>query len=145
MYVETVKVPVRAVTTGPGHYFFGYYDKCPWDLTGRYLLSLQVKFKDTPPRPGDQARIGVVDLCAGDKWIPIAETSAWCWQQGCMLQWMGNKPEPTIIYNDYQNSRLVSVIKNIRSGETCTLPRPVYAISHDGNHALSLNFSGLAT
>ena len=74
MYVETVKVPVRAVTTGPGHYFFGYYDKCPWDLTGRYLLSLQVKFKDRPPRPGDQARIGVVDLCAGDKWIPIAET-----------------------------------------------------------------------
>ena len=36
------------------------------------------------------------------------------------------------------------MIKNIRSGETCTLPRPVYAISHDGNHALSLNFSRLS-
>ena len=32
----------RALTQGPGHHFFGYYDKCPWDLSGRYLLDLVV-------------------------------------------------------------------------------------------------------
>jgi hypothetical protein len=30
-------VPVRAVTSGPWHHSFGYYDKTPWDSTGRYL------------------------------------------------------------------------------------------------------------
>jgi hypothetical protein len=27
--------PVDNLTCGPRHHFFGYYDKCPWDSTGR--------------------------------------------------------------------------------------------------------------
>src|SRR5688572_19505976 len=42
-----------AVTAGPKHHFFGYYDKCPWDKTGRYLLANEVDFCDRQPRPGE--------------------------------------------------------------------------------------------
>jgi hypothetical protein len=35
--VDVRDVPVRAVTSGPWHHSFGYYDKTPWDSTGRYL------------------------------------------------------------------------------------------------------------
>ena len=34
-----IKVPARAVTKGPKHHWFGYYDKSPWSADGRYLLS----------------------------------------------------------------------------------------------------------
>ena len=35
---EVLKLTAKAVTKGPKHHFFGYYDKTPWDKTGRYLL-----------------------------------------------------------------------------------------------------------
>ena len=54
-------VPIRAITRGPCHHFFGYYDKTPWDATGRYILALEVPFMDRPPGPDDRAIIGLVD------------------------------------------------------------------------------------
>jgi len=42
-------IPARPATRGPKHHFFGYYDKCPWDATGRLLLALEVDFMGRPP------------------------------------------------------------------------------------------------
>jgi len=52
----------RAVTRSPRHHFFGYYDKCPWDSTGRYMLALETDFMERPPRPVDTAVVGLIDL-----------------------------------------------------------------------------------
>jgi hypothetical protein len=79
---------VRAVTALPGHHSFGYYDKCPWDLSGRYLLALRAPFCDRSPEAEDVATLGLVDLHEGDRFRPFAETRAWNWQQGCMLHWL---------------------------------------------------------
>ena len=46
--VETL-CPVQQITRGPFYHFFGYYDKCPWDVTGRTLLGMRVAFMDRPP------------------------------------------------------------------------------------------------
>src|SRR4051812_7034687 len=62
-----VKVPARAVTTGPKHHFFGYYDKTPWDKTGRYLLAHEVGFAARDPNPGEPLTVGMVDLKDGTK------------------------------------------------------------------------------
>lgn len=59
----------RAVTTGRRHHFFGYYDKFPWDKSGRYLLGLETTFIDRPPTPDDYATIGFIDLADNNRWI----------------------------------------------------------------------------
>ena len=81
---------VQRLTHGPRHHFFGYYDKCPWDATGRYVPALEAGFSDRPPGHGDNAAVGMVDL---------AETVAWNWQQGAMLQWLPADAERLTIYN----------------------------------------------
>lgn len=138
---ETVELEARAVTSGPRHHFFGYYDKSPWDATGRYLLALETSFIDRPPGPTDAATIGMVDLADGSRFRPIAETHAWNWQMGTMLQWLATAPDRLIIHNDRVEGRFVSVIRDVRTGEKRVLPRPVYAVSRDGRRAVTLNFA----
>ena len=134
---------VQRLTHGPRHHFFGYYDKCPWDATGRYVLALETGFSDRPPGPEDNAAVGMVDPAESGRWIPLAETVAWNWQQGAMLQWLPADAERLIIYNARQGHRFVSVVRDVQSGATRTLPRLVYAVSRDGRSALTLNFSRL--
>jgi len=38
--------PAEPLARGPRHQFFGYYDKCPWDSTGRYVLALETALMD---------------------------------------------------------------------------------------------------
>jgi len=132
--------PARAVTRGPKHHFFGYYDKCPWDATGRYLLAMEIGFFDRQPRPGEPLTLGMVDLKDGNKYIPFDTTLAWCWQQGTMLQWLGSAPDREVMYNSVEQGRYLSVIRDVHSGKTRRLPRPVYSLSRDGTQAVSLDF-----
>jgi len=134
---------VRAVTRGPKHHFFGYYDKSPWDATGRHLLALETAFMDRPPAADDAAIIGVVDLAQGRRFRPLAETRAWNWQQGSMLQWVALAADRLIIHNDRIRDRFVSTVRDIDTGESRTLPRPIYALTRDGSRALSVNFARL--
>ena len=134
----------RAVTTGPRHHFFGYYDKFPWNKNGRYLLGLETTFIDRPPTPNDCATIGLIDLADNNRWTPLAETLAWNWQQGTMLQWLPTEPDRLIIYNYRDGDRFVSVICDIHTGESRMLPLPIYAVSRDGKSAVTLNFARLA-
>lgn len=138
---SSAPVQVQPVTRGPKHHFFGYYDKCPWDATGQYMLTMEVDFMDRMPEPDDPAVIGLIDLQNDNRFIPLAETYAWNWQQGAMLQWVPSEGERLIVYNHRDNDHFSSVVLNIDSGESRTLPLPVYALSHDGRKALSLNFA----
>ena len=134
--------PARAVTRGPKYHWFGYYDKCPWSADGKYMLAMEVDFMDRIPTGEDSIRGGLGDLEAGDgEFHPLDETRAWCWQQGTMLQWLGTDPNRLIIYNSIEDGQYVSIIRDIHSGETRTIPRPVYAVSPDGTQAVSLNFT----
>jgi len=129
------------MTRGPKFHWFGYYDKFPWDATGRYLLSLEVDFMDRVPVPGDIAGIGMVDLQDGLQWIPLGQTEAFNWQQGTHLQWMPTAPDREIIYNHLAGDKYVSIIQDVHTGEKREIPMPIYAVSRDGKKAVSLNFS----
>ena len=131
-------LPARLVTKG-AHHFFGYYDKSPWDASGRYLLAMQVDFIDRMPTAADAARIGMIDLEDENRWIPLAQTSAWGWQQGAMLQWLPEEPARKIIYNQREKGRFVSVIQDVFSGERRVLPRAIFALN--ASNALCLNFA----
>ena len=138
MTIREALLPARRVTTG-AHHFFGYYDKCPWDGGGRFLLAMQVGFADRMPEADDVARIGMIDLDDADRWIPLAETTAWGWQQGAMLQWLPQAPARQIIYNAREDHRFIAVVQDVFTGETRKLPRAIFAL-HD-SAALCLNFA----
>jgi hypothetical protein len=135
-------IPAKRVTADDGHYFFGYFDKYPWDKSQRYLLAHKTGFMDRQPEAGDKAVIGMIDLENNNEFIKLAETSAWCWQQGAMLQWLPDY-ETKIIYNDCQDNQLVARILDVKTGEKQTLCRPVYCVSPDGRYGLSVNFARL--
>lgn len=134
--------PVRAITKGPKFHWFGYYDKLEFDPTGRYVLGMEVEFENRSPKPGDTIKIGMVDLGDGDKWIELGESRAWCWQQGCMLQWLpGSKTE--IIWNDREDNRFVSHVLDVGTRKKRTLPGPIYALSPDARWAVTPDFARL--
>lgn len=135
--------PVRALTRGPKYHWFGYYDKLEFDPGSRYVLGMAVDFEHRSPRPEDAIELGMVDLEAADRWIPLAESTAWCWQQGCMMQWLpGSRSE--IIFNARERGRYVSHILDVHTRRKRTLPAPIYAISPDARWAVAPDFRRLA-
>jgi hypothetical protein len=134
--------PIRPLTKGPNYHWFGYYDKLEFDPSSRYVLGMEVGFEGRTPAPDERIRLGMIDLENGDKWKDLGTSVAWCWQQGCMLQWLpGSRTE--VIYNDRQDDRFVSHILDVRSGKRRTLSGPVYGISPDGTWAVHPDFRRL--
>ena len=134
--------PVRAITRGPKYHWFGYYDKREFDPSSRYVLGMQVAFEHRTPDPDDTIDVGMVDLEEDDRWIRLGSTRAWCWQQGCMLQWLpGSKTE--VIWNDREEDRFVCHILDVTTRTRRTLPAPIYAISPDVRWAVATDFRRL--
>jgi len=134
----------RVATGGPNHHFFGYYDKSPWDMSGRYMLAMETDFINRLPKPEDAAVIGLIDLENNNEFKPIAETRAWSWQEGCRLQWLGPDFNRYFIFNDFRGGKFVSVIFDIiQNKEAKVLSLPIYDVSPDGRCAISINFSRL--
>lgn len=131
--------PMRAITRGPQHHWFGYYDKLQLDPAGRYALGMEVDFAHRSPHPEDEIKVGMVDLQDGDRWIELGQTRAWCWQQGCMLQWRpGSRSE--VLWNDREADRFVCHVLDVTSGHKRTLPQPIYSLSPDGRIAVGADF-----
>jgi hypothetical protein len=139
---DTSPPPAEMITNGPKHHWFGYYDKLEFDPTDRYVLGMQVDFEHRQPTPDEQIAIGMVDRRNGNRWIELGRSTAWCWQQGCMLQWIPKSPTD-VIWNDREGGRYVSRILNVESNKTRMIPSPIYALTPDGQTGLSVDFSRL--
>lgn len=134
--------PTQPITRGPKFHWFGYYDKIQFEPTDRYVLGMEVDFEHRSPRPDDTVRIGMIDLADKDRWIELGRSSAWCWQQGCMLQWRPGFADQ-ILWNDRQKDRYVSHILDVKIGAKRTLESPIYAVSPDGRWAVTTDFRRL--
>lgn len=128
-------------------YFFGYYDKSPWDINDRYMLCLKANDTWSDVSPKEKANILLIDTKKNesdpDRVRKIAETKAWNVQQSCMLQWLGPDFSSRILFNDFRNGKYVSIILTIATMEERVIPAPVYSVSADGKFALTLDFSRL--
>ena len=131
--------PIRPITQGPKYHWFAYYDKWQIDPTCRYALGMEVNFEHRSPTADDTITTGLIDMANGDTWTEIAETRAWCWQQGCMLQWVPGS-ETDIIWNDREGDTFISRIHNVQTGHTRTLPQAIYTLSPDGKTAIGADF-----
>lgn len=124
-------------------YFFGYYDKSPWDATGRYMLCMKAKDTSKEVAPHDKLEILLIDTENDNKVSKIAESNSWNVQQGCMAQWLGPDFKSKIIYNDYRDNKYCSVILDIATKEEKVIDMPIYSVASDGTFALTLDFSRL--
>lgn len=128
-------------------YFFGYYDKSPWDITDRYMLCMRANDTWSDVSPKVKADILLIDTQKEEndpsRVKKIAETNAWNVQQSCMLQWLGPDFNSKILYNDYRDGKYVSVILTLATMQEKIIPAPVYSVSKDGKFALTLDFSRL--
>lgn len=128
-------------------YFFGYYDKSPWDISDRYMLCMKANDTWSDVSPKESADILLIDTQKAendsDRCKVIAKTNAWNVQQSCMLQWLGPDCNSRILYNDFRDGEYVSVILTLATGEEKVIPAPVYSVAADGSFALTLDFSRL--
>lgn len=125
-------------------YFYGYYDKSPWDATDRYMICLKVKqaYKSVAPR--EAGIVGVIDTKDQNKFYKIASTHSWNVQQGCMAQWMGPDYKSRILYNDFREGHYCAVIYDFKNKkEEKVLPMAAYDVAGNGKFILSLDFSRL--
>ena len=131
--------PTRTITQGPNHHWFGYYDKLQFDPTDRYVLGMEVDFEHRSPTGDDVINVGMVDLEDDNRWIELGQSNAWCWQQGCMLQWLPES-DTKVIWNDRSGDRFVCHLLDVKTRERKTIPHPVYSVSPDGRSAVAPDF-----
>lgn len=136
--------PVKPLTKGPLHHFYGYYDKSPWNASGSLLLGHEADFNDRAPKADDRVGIGVIRLNEDGRFEKLTDSFAWNWQQGSMAQWHPADPERLFIHNDRRDGRFVGIVRDVEKGEIAVLDRPVYAVLPDGRTGFSLNFARLA-
>jgi len=125
-------------------YFFGYYDKSPWDANDHYMIAMRVKDATESPAPKQTGMVVLLDTHNNNKEIEIGKTDAWNSQQGCMAQWLGPDFRTRIIYNDFRDGDFVSVIYNVElMREERVFIKAVYDVAKNGKFALTLNFPRL--
>ncbi|OQA82865.1 MAG: hypothetical protein BWY31_03045 [Lentisphaerae bacterium ADurb.Bin242] len=124
-----------------GHYFFGYYDRNPWDKNNARHLALRVEQCERLPECGETADLGYVTP-DGNEFVKLTETRTWCHQQGCMSLWLKHHPN-CFVYNDYDpaSAGVIARIFEPGKGIMGQYERPIFSISPDGRWASSLNFA----
>jgi glycosyltransferase involved in cell wall biosynthesis len=134
---------------GAGATFFGYHDKTPVSGDGRRILAM------TAPPGADPLDASGPPLLLGyfpatergvvtGPFTAFAETVAWCWQQGCMLQWHPLRADRHVVYNTVRDGAYRAVVFDVEEGwPVREYEAPVYALDPGGRRAASLNFSRL--
>ena len=124
-----------------GHYFFGYYDRNPWNPENTLHLALKAGQGERLPQVGETAEVGVLEA-ATKAFHSLATTRAWCHQQGSMTLWLKHRPGH-FVFNDYDTKerRLLARVCSVDKGVVGAYERPLYALSPDGRWGASLSFA----
>lgn len=128
---------------GPSSHFFGYYCHNPLSADGQKLLAHRVEFEGRELVAGDQSEIGYFSLPDG-QWRTIGQTKAFNWQDGSMLQWVGES-STDIVYNIIgDNGQPASICVDLLNNNEIHLEKPVYTVHPSGQWALGVNVSRIA-
>lgn len=121
------------------NHYFGFHDKSPFSTGDDLLASHKVLIPLRMPAAADKLEIGVFQ---GEDWISyrrVTATHAWNWQQGAMLQFVGDSTN--LIFNDFDGKSHVARLVDPSTGaDVHRVPFPIGAISHDGSLAVSYDF-----
>lgn len=138
-----ISEPVQITDNKHEHLFASYYGINSFNKSQTFVTVLETDVKYRLPTEDDPATLGLVNLETLE-FIPLTQTRAWNFQQGCMAHWLGTSPDSLIIYNDLRAGKFISVIMNVFTKEEIkTIPYPVSAVSPNGKEAISINFARL--
>lgn len=148
MYAISPKIKsegdISCVSPNDGkEYFFGYYDKSPWDASGRYVICMCAENTWSEPDPIESADILLIDTKEDNQFRKITTSHSWNVQQGCMAMWLGPDFSSKILYNDVRDGQYCSVVLDLTSSHERILPMPCYTVSNDGKTALCLDMARL--
>ncbi len=138
--------PLQVYGDPTRHVFFGYYDVSPIDYSDSILLALRSGTTNTSPKPGEAVEVGYFMLNDSSTFHVLDRTTAWCWQQGCRLQWYPLEDAGQgrrVLYNVVRPGGYGAVVRHLERGLDRELYKPVYACTPDGLIAYGLNFSRL--
>lgn len=141
---KTTPKTIEQISSGEEEHLFGYYDKCPWNKDENKMIYLQVNDVYKEVASNQEVKIILKDLNTNEESV-IATTRASNVQQGCMLQWLGPDFNSKILYNDFIDDELKTVILDIHSKEKKIIDYPVYTVDKSGKWGLTLDFYRLHT
>ena len=112
-----------AITKGPHeHLLASYFAIDSWSPNHRYVSVLETDLNGRLPDAGERCTLGLVDLQDGNKFIPIATTACWNFQEAAMAHWID---DDTVLFNDVRNGKFVTVVMNWKTKkEVRILPLP---------------------
>ena len=118
--------------------FFGFHDKSPWNTDDNFLLAhkLPPAYKNTRST-SLPINIGYY-LKDYIDYVTIGSSTAWNWQQGSTLQWIGSGP--LLSFHKIEHNQIVSEWVNIETNERWTIPRECAATSPCGEMYCSYDF-----
>ena len=128
-----------AITKGlQDHLLANYFGINAWSPDGRYVCVLGVDFSGRLPEVTDSATVALVDLQDDNRYIPIAKTTCWNFQEAAMFHWLPWE-DGLCAFNDMREGRFVTVLLNCKTGEERIVGRPISAVDPTGEWAVSLN------
>lgn len=134
-------LPYNVVSPSDGkHYFFGYYNLCPWSADGSRLLVHRASFADRFPDGKEAVQLGFLDA-ETSSFTAFADSYAWNFQQGAKLQWVTPVDGKSfIMHNDFREGRLFSIIRDSVGNKIKEIEYPFYAVSPSGHEAAGFSF-----
>ncbi len=125
------------------NFFFGFHDLSPFSLDQSKVLANELSYDDLRmPAMHEKINIGYFDFCSEklQGFQKVGESAAWNFHKGCRLQWLGTNE---VIFNTYEDERLVSKIINVGSNEERIINFPIDTVSLDGKYATSFSYERL--
>jgi glycosyltransferase involved in cell wall biosynthesis len=137
------------LSAGDSATFFGYHDKTPVSRDGARILAMSTAAGATPSGPGSAPLVlGYFDVTEEGEvaggFTPFGDTLAWCWQQGCMLQWHPLNPNRHVVFNSLRVGAYGSTVMDVHERRVVRdYPAPIYSLDPSGRLATSVNFARL--
>lgn len=130
--------PDRTLLSRPG-YFFGFHDLSPWSHRGDRILAHRIPLDARrQARVPDRVEVGWFHGNIDGDFEPIDVTTAFNWQEGARLQWVGDSG--AVIYNRFVRDRLTAICVD-GLGVHADVGRPVYTVDPAGGQALAFDFA----
>ncbi|MBI4623817.1 MAG: hypothetical protein HY736_11460, partial [Verrucomicrobia bacterium] len=134
-------MPVTRVSPASEHVFFGYYDVPAVDAASKRHLAHRVAFRDRLPTATDEAELGIYTLDGDGTFRPFAKTRAWNFQQGSMLQWLGDGTG-RVFYNEVRSDGkgYRGALHDLATGKRAHTDRALANVSRDGRWGIAIDF-----